>query len=74
MPRHAAVRKPGTHRSPSAARAHRAGSVTSTIDITRSPAFDVRQRAMAAAARNGLVLGALGAVIWIYDIARVIRH
>jgi hypothetical protein len=74
MPRHAKIKSQTVHRSPSAARAHRAGAVTHTIDIARSPAFEVRQRANAAAARNGLVLGMVAAMVWVYDIARVIRH
>ena len=75
MPRHAAPRKTtGPHRSPSAARAHRAGTVTHTIDIARSPAFEVRQRMSASLIRHSLALGIVGAAFWTYDIGLLIRH
>jgi len=74
MSRHAATGKKTPHRSPSAARAHRTGAVTHTIDIARSPAFEIRQRATAAAARNGLALGLLAAMVWLFDIAEVFHH
>jgi hypothetical protein len=73
MSRHAKTKNQLIYRSPSAAQAHRGGMVTHTIDITRSPAFDVRQRANAAAARNGAALGLLAGMIWLYDFVRVIR-
>lgn len=74
MPRHATTRKPGAHRSASAERAYRAGSVTHTIDITRSPAFDVRQRASAALNRHALALGIVAVAFWIYDVGLLIRR
>jgi hypothetical protein len=73
MPRHAATKKQTPYRSASAAQAHRAGTVRHTIDIAQSPAFTVRQRANAAAARNGLAFGLVATMVWIYDLARVIR-
>ena len=74
MPRHAATRRRTPYRSPSAAHAHHTGTVMHTIDIARSPAFDVRQRMTAAAARNGMAMGLLAAMVWLFDLAEVIRH
>jgi hypothetical protein len=75
MPRHAAPKKhhQPVHRSASAERAHRTGSVTRTIDISRSPAFEVRQRAMVTASRHALALGIVGMAFWIYDIGLLFR-
>lgn len=74
MPRHAAPPKRAVHRSPRADQAHRAGAVTHTIDITRSPAFDVRQRVMTSATRHALALAVVGAGFWIYDIGLLVHH
>ena len=71
MPRHATSKR--TYRSSSAERAYRSGTVTHTIDITQSPAFTVRQRATAAALRNSLVLSAVAAMVWLFDLAEVVR-
>jgi hypothetical protein len=68
MPRHAAPKKQAVHRSVSAERAYRAGAVTRTIDISRSPAFEVRQRATATLNRHALALGVIAAAFWIYDL------
>jgi len=73
MPRHATSKKQRTHRSPSAQRAYRAGMVTHTIDMTQPPAFRVGQRATAVALRNSLVLGAVAAMVWLFDLAEVVR-
>ena len=74
MPRHAQPKNHTLYRSPSAAHAHRAGSVTHTIDITRPAAYDVRQRATATLTRHGLALGVVAAAFWIYDIGLLIRR
>jgi hypothetical protein len=73
MPRHAQTKR-STHRSPSASRAHRDGMVTHTIDINRSPAFEVRQRATATLSRHAMALGLVAAAFWIYDLGLLIRH
>ncbi len=68
MSRHAAPKYRAVHRSPSAERAYRIGGVTGTIDISRSPAFDARQRATATLNRHALALGVVAAAFWIYDV------
>ena len=74
MPRHAAPKNQHqVHRSASAERAYRNGSVTRTIDMTRSPSFEMRQRAMATASRHALALGIVALAFWIYDIGLVVR-
>ena len=73
MPRHAAPKKQGTHRSASAERAYRAGAVTHTIDIARSPAFEVRQRATDTLNRHAMALGVVAAAFWIYDIGLLVH-
>lgn len=74
MPRHAAPKKQQqVHRSAAAERAYRTGSVTRTIDISRSPSFEIRQRAMATASRHALALGIVAMAFWIYDIGLVVR-
>ena len=74
MPRHAAPKKQQqVHRSAAAERAYRSGSVTRTIDISRSPSFEMRQRAMATATRHALALGVVGMAFWVYDIGLLVR-
>ena len=73
MPRHAAPKKQTTYRSTSAERAYRAGAVTGTIDISRSPAFDARQRATATLSRHAAALGVVAAAFWIYDIGLLVH-
>ena len=73
MPRHAAPNKQRARRSQSAQLAYRAGIVDRTIDLTRPPAISVRERAMATANRYSAALGLFAAMIWLYDVARVIR-
>ena len=78
MPRHAAHKKQQgdrvyVQRSPLAEQAYRAGIVTGTLDLTRPAALTVRERAMKTAARNGAALGMIAAMIWVYDVASVIR-
>jgi hypothetical protein len=74
MPRHAKTETRTGHRSPSAARAHHAGTVTHTIDIARAPAFEVRQRLTATLIRHALALSVVAAGFWIYDVGLLIRH
>ena len=57
-------------RSANALRAYAAGGVTSTIDLTCSPAR-ITQRANEAANRNGMLLGLLAGSVWIYDLVRI---
>jgi hypothetical protein len=73
MPRHASPSKQRTRRSPTAEYAYRAGAITGTIDLTQPPALTVRERAMATAARYGTALGVFAAMVWIYDVARVVH-
>jgi len=47
--------------------------VTHTIDIARSPAFEVRERATATLTRHALALSIVGAAFWIYDIGLLVR-
>lgn len=68
MSRHAAT---STHRSPSAARAHRAGLVDRTIDLASPSPLTSRERLITSAARNGAALAIVATTVWIYDIARV---
>lgn len=70
MARHAAT-STRRRRSSSAERAHRAGLVTHTIDLSAPSA--VRERLVNTAARNGRALGVLAATVWIYDLARIAR-
>jgi hypothetical protein len=76
MPRATSTRKatPSTPaRSANALRAYAAGSVTSTIDLTMSPArVTVPQRAQSAVRRNATLLGIAASVVWIYDLARIV--
>ena len=74
MPRHAAPKKQQqVYRSPSAERAYRTGSVTRTLDISRSPSFEIRQRAMVTLNRHALALGVVAIGFWIYDIGLLFR-
>jgi len=70
MSRHAATAC--THRSRSAERAHRAGLVHGTIDLTATSALTARERAINVAARNGAALAVVAVTVWIYDISRVV--
>ena len=63
----------GTHRSSSAERAHRAGLVTDTVDLSAPSGLAVRERLTSSAARNSVVLAIAATTVWIYDIARVVR-
>lgn len=74
MPRHAAPKAKSLYRSDSAQRAYKAGVVTHTIDIARSPAFEVRQRASATLNRHALALGVVAAAFWIYDVGLLVTH
>ena len=69
MSRHAAATS--TYRSRSAERAHRAGLVHRTIDLTATSALTARERVINTAARNGAALAIVAAGLWIYDISRV---
>jgi hypothetical protein len=73
MARGTSTRRTGStpQRSASALRAYAAGSVTSTIDLTRSPGR-VTQRADDVAVRNGVLLGVLATTVWAYDLVRVL--
>ncbi|MDQ1746356.1 MAG: hypothetical protein QOD07_619 [Frankiaceae bacterium] len=71
MARHAATST--RRRSSSAERAHRAGLVTGTIDLTSSSPAAVRERLVNTAARNGGALAIVATTVWIYDIARIVR-
>ena len=73
MPRHAAPDTQRARRSWSAESAHRAGVVTGTLDLTRPAALTIRERAARTAARYGAALGMFAAMVWIYDLARVIH-
>jgi hypothetical protein len=70
MQRHAAT---STHRSSSAERAHHAGLVTDTIDLSAPSALSMRERVMITAARNAVSLAIVATTVWIYDIARVVH-
>jgi hypothetical protein len=74
MPRHAAPKTKTPYRSDRARQAYRAGTVTHTIDIARSPAFDVQQRASATLNRHALALGVVAIAFWIYDIGLLVTH
>lgn len=69
MSRHAAT---STRRSNSAERAHRAGLVTGTIDLSAPSASAARERLVNTAARNGAALAIVAATVWIYDISRIV--
>lgn len=73
MPRHAAKTR-ATRRSPSAEAAYRAGLVTNTIQLGRSPSYDVRMRAIATLNRHALALIVVAAAFWIYDIGLLVTH
>lgn len=71
MARHAATAR--TYRSRSAERAHRAGLVHRTIDLTSATsALTARERAVNVAARNGAALAIVATTVWVYDIGRIL--
>jgi hypothetical protein len=74
MARHASPKAKTLYRSDTAQQAYRAGAVTHTIDIARSPAFEVRQRASATLNRHALALGIVAAAFWIYDVGLLVTH
>lgn len=74
MPRHAAPNKSRARRSTSAELAYRAGIVDRTIDLTRSPALSVRERAWRTANRYGAVLCTLAAMVWLFDVVEAVSH
>jgi hypothetical protein len=74
MARHAAPKnQQQVHRSVSAEHAYRTGSVTRTLDISRSPSFEIRQRAIVTLNRHALALGIIAMAFCIYDVGLLVR-
>ena len=74
MPRHAQPTRSRPHRSDSAARAHRAGTVTHTITIGGTATLDRRHRATAVLGHHAWALGVAAIGFWIYDIGLLVHH